>query len=68
MFYESGERRVFIMQEIKNKILENLALLDKTITKEDIENASNEQLLKYLDLTEKIKARLEVLEIKGGEE
>lgn len=56
------------MQEIKNKILENLTLLDKTITKEDIENASKEQLLKYLDLTEKIKARLEVLEIKGGEE
>ena len=42
--------------------------ITSTITKEDIENASNEQLLKYLDLTEKIKARLEVLEIKGGEE
>lgn len=35
------------MQEIKNEILENLALLDGFITKEDIENASKEQLLKY---------------------
>lgn len=58
----------FLLCKKSKEILENLALLDGFITKEDIENASKEQLLKYFDLTEKIKARLEVLEIKGGEE
>ncbi len=55
------------IQEQKNRILENLAILDSTLTKEAIEKASAEELLEYLDLTEQIKARLEVLGIKGGE-
>lgn len=55
------------IQEQKNRILENLAILDSTLTKEAIEKASKEKLLEYLDLTEQIKARLEVLGIKGGE-
>ena len=54
------------IQEQKNRILENLAILDSTLTKEAIEKASEEKLLEYLDLTEQIKARLEVLGIKGG--
>ena len=49
------------IQEQKNRILENLAILDSTLTKEAIEKASEEKLLEYLDLTEQIKARLEVL-------
>ena len=55
------------IQEQKNRILENLAILDSTLTKEAIEKASTEELLEYLDLTEQIKARLEILGIKGGE-
>ena len=49
------------LQEFKNQVLENLAVLDMGLTEEEIEKASKEELLKYLDLAEKIKARLEVL-------
>lgn len=49
------------MQEIKKQLLESLAMLDMELTEEEIEKASKEELLKYIDLTEKIKARLEVL-------
>lgn len=49
------------IQELKNQLLESLMMLDMELTEEEIEKASKEELLKYLDLTEKIKARLEVL-------
>lgn len=49
------------MQEIKKQLIESLAILDMELTEEEIEKASKEELLKYIDLTEKIKARLDVL-------
>lgn len=49
------------IQEVKEQLIENLAILDMQLTEEEIQNASKEELLKYIDLTEKIKARLEVL-------
>lgn len=49
------------MQEMKKQLLESLAMLDMELTEEEIEKASKEELLKYLELTEKIKARLDVL-------
>lgn len=49
------------IQEVKEQLIENLAILDMQLTEEEIQNASKDELLKYIDLTEKIKARLEVL-------
>ena len=49
------------IQEVKEQLIENLAILDMQLTEEEIQKASKEELLKYIDLTEKIKARLEVL-------
>lgn len=49
------------IQELKNQLLESLAILDMQLTEEEIEKASKEELLKYIDLTEKIKARIDVL-------
>ena len=49
------------LQKAKEELIKSLAVLDMQITEEDIKNASKEELLKYLELTEKIKARLEVL-------
>lgn len=49
------------MQEMKKQLLESLTMLDMELTEEEIEKASKEELLKYIDLTEKIKARLDVL-------
>lgn len=48
-------------EELKNKIIENLAILDSQLTEEEIKKASKEDLLKYLELTEKINARLKML-------
>lgn len=49
------------IQEAKNRLMESLAILDMELTEEEIEKASKEELLKYLELTEKIKARMDVL-------
>lgn len=49
------------IQEVKNQLIESLAVLDMELTEEEIQKASKEELLKYLELTEKIKARLDVL-------
>lgn len=49
------------IEEAKNQLIESLAMLDMELTDEEIEKASREELLKYLDLTEKIKARLDIL-------
>lgn len=49
------------IQKVKNELLESLAILDIQLTEEEIEKASKEELLKYLELTEKIKARMDVL-------
>ena len=44
------------IQKAKNQLLESLAMLDMQLTKEEIEKASKEELLK-----EKIKARMDIL-------
>lgn len=49
------------IQEAKNQLIESLAILDNELTVEEIEKASKEELLKYIELTEKVKARLDVL-------
>ncbi len=49
------------IQKAKNQLLESLAMLDMQLTKEEIEKASKEELLKYIELTEKIKARMDIL-------
>lgn len=49
------------IQEAKNQLIEKLAVLDMELTEEEIQRASKEELLKYIELTEKIKARLDVL-------
>ena len=49
------------IQEAKNQLMKSLAMLDMQLTEEEIEKASKEELLKYIELTEKIQARLEVL-------
>lgn len=49
------------IQEAKNQLMESLAMLDMQLTEEEIEKASKEELLKYIELTEKIKARMDVL-------
>ena len=46
------------IQEAKNQLIENLAILDNKLTVEEIEKASKEELLKYRELTEKEKARV----------
>ncbi len=49
------------IQEAKNQLMKSLAMLDMQLTEEEIEKASKEELLKYIELTEKIKARMDVL-------
>lgn len=49
------------IEKAKNQLIQSLAILDAQLTEEEIEKASKEELLKYIDLTEKIKARLEIL-------
>ena len=49
------------IQEVKNQLIESLAMLDMELTEEEIQKASKEELLRYIELTEKIKARLDVL-------
>lgn len=49
------------IEEAKKQLIESLAILDMQLTEEEIEKASKEELLKYIELTEKIQARLEVL-------
>ena len=48
------------IQEVKNQLIESLAMLDMELTEEEIQKASKEELLKYIELTEKIKARIDV--------
>lgn len=48
-------------EELKNKLIESLAVLDSQLTEEEIKKASKEELSKYLELTEKITARLKML-------
>ncbi len=49
------------IQEAKEQLIESLAMLDMELTEEEIQKASKEELLRYIELTEKIKARLDVL-------
>ena len=60
---KSMERREIFMdiEGAKKELIESLAMLDMELTKEEIEKASREELLKYIELTEKIKARLDIL-------
>ncbi len=61
--FKSMERREIFMdiEGAKKELIESLAMLDMELTKEEIEKASREELLKYIELTEKIKARLDIL-------
>lgn len=47
--------------DIKERISEKLKIFDELLSDEVIENASKEELLRYIELSEKIKARLEML-------
>ena len=49
------------LQEAKEQLMESLAMLDGQLTEEEIKKASKEELLKYIELTEKIKARMDVI-------
>lgn len=58
----SGKKGEFMdIEGAKNKLIESLAMLDMELTKEEIEKASREELLRYIELAEKIKARLDIL-------
>lgn len=49
------------IEEAKKQLIESLAILDMQLTEEEIQKASKEELLRYIELMEKIQARLEVL-------
>lgn len=49
------------IEEAKKQLIESLAMLDMQLTEEEIQKASKEELLRYIELMEKIQARLEVL-------
>ncbi len=50
------------IQEEKEKLLRELQQINEQMDDEAIKSASNEELLEYLELVEKIKARLKMLE------
>lgn len=50
------------IQEEKEKLLRELQQINEQMDDEAIKSASNEELLEYLKLVEKIKARLKMLE------
>lgn len=50
------------IQEEKEKLLRELQQINEQMNDEAIKSASNEELLEYLELVEKIKARLKMLE------
>lgn len=49
------------LEEAKRQLIESLALLNMELTDEEIQKASKEELLRYIELMEKIQARLDVL-------
>lgn len=49
------------LEEAKKQLIESLALLNMELTDEEIQKASKEELLRYIELMEKIQARLDVL-------
>ena len=51
--FKSMERREIFMdiEGAKKELIESLAMLDMELTKEEIEKASREELLKYIELT-----------------
>lgn len=49
------------IEEAKKQLIESLAMLDMELTEEEIQKASKEELLRYIELMEKIQARLDVL-------
>lgn len=45
----------------KEEIIKELEKINQNITKDDIENASTEELLKYAELNLEIKRKLEII-------
>lgn len=50
------------IQKEKEDIIRELQEINSEITKEDIQNASTEQLLKYAELNLEIKRKLEIIQ------
>lgn len=54
-------------EELMDKLIEELEGVNSGITPELIKKASKEELLKYLELTEKIRAKVKrIEELEGG--